>query len=145
MGKIYFHDLNINSKLGKRNDLNNFLLDLFKCEKKDLLRVDIIFCTDEFLLALNKKFLKHDYFTDTLSFPLSSPKDPIVGESYISIDRIISNSKKFKESYDIELLRVIIHSCLHLCGYLDKPKKNRNLMLSKQNLYLNAWVVSRET
>jgi len=120
-------------------------LDIFKKEKKLLYRLDIVFCTDEFLIGLNKDFLNHDYYTDTLTFLLSLPKDPILGESYISIDRIKENAKKFKVVYYIELLRVIIHSCLHLCGYLDKIPQQRRIMLEKQERYLQEWIVSRET
>jgi len=102
-------------------------------------RVDIIFCTDNYLLSLNKEFLKHNYFTDTMSFLLSNLNDPIIGELYLSIDRIRANAKDLKIFYQNELLRVIIHSCLHLCGYLDSPKSRAIKMESIQEEYLKEW------
>src|SRR5665647_1303851 len=120
---IFFHEINIRSALLHRKDLKKFLISIFKKEGVEIKEIDIIFCTDEYLLSLNIGFLNHNYYTDTLSFILSNPEDPVIGDIYISIDRIRSNARDFKISYQNELCRVIIHSCLHLCGYSDKPKK----------------------
>ena len=79
-------------------------------------RIDIIFCTDPYLRSINKKFLNHNYNTDTITFIYSELAQPLVGEGYISIDSIKKNAVSFKINYDEELVRVIIHSCLHLCG-----------------------------
>lgn len=145
LNKIYFHELNIKSFLLHRGDLKIFLLTIFKKERTQVKRVDIIFCTDEDLLSLNKDFLNHNYYTDTLSFLLSIHGNPITGEIYISIDRIKSNATDLKISYQNELLRVIIHSCLHLCGYSDNPKNTSGKMEKPQEKYLKIWNVSRET
>ena len=90
-------------------------------------------------------FLKHNYYTDTLTFLFSNPNDPIVGEIYLSVDRIKANAKTIKIPYQRELVRVIIHSCLHLCGYEDKPKKSFQIMDRIQEEYVKRWNVSRET
>ena len=119
--------------------------DDYKKEKKSVERVDVIFCNDEFLLSLNKRFLDHHYNTDTLSFLLSVIKQPISGELYLSIDRIRDNAKSLNIPYQTELLRVIIHSCLHLCGYDDKSRSARIKMEKLQESYLTLWFVSRET
>ncbi|MEO5782718.1 MAG: rRNA maturation RNase YbeY [Ginsengibacter sp.] len=145
MDKIYFHELNIKSSLLHRNVLKKFLLTIFKKERKRVNRVDIIFCTDKYLLSLNKSFLNHAYNTDTLSFLLSDDKLPIIGELYISIQRIKFNSRDLNIKYKNELLRVIIHSCLHLCGYKDAPKTSAKEMEARQEKYLTHWIVSRET
>ncbi len=108
-------------------------------------RVDIIFCNDTYMLRLNRNFLNHNYYTDTLTFDHSPNPKYIIGEIYISIQRIKENSKAFSVSCENELTRVIIHGCLHLCGYKDKPKIQRGQMLRKQEEYLNLWNVSRET
>ena len=125
--------------------MKKFLLALFEKERKRVNRVDIIFCTDKYLLSLNKSFLNHHYKTDTLSFLLSEPEQPIVGELYLSIDRIKVNAKELNIFYQNELLRVIIHSCLHLCGYEDTPKTSAIKMEATQENYLKRWIVSRET
>jgi len=126
-------------------DLKRFLLSIFKKEGVQVKRVDIIFCNDEYLLALNVDFLNHAYYTDTLSFILSDPDAPVIGEIYISIDRIRANAKDYKISYQNELCQVVIHGCLHLCGYLDKPKKASLRMEKLQKLYLKEFIVSRGT
>jgi probable rRNA maturation factor len=145
LGKIHFHEHETRSKLLHRRALKQFLLSLFDTEGRVIDRVDIIFCSNEYLLTLNKGFLNHDYFTDTLSFILSGKKDPVIGELYISVDMINSNSAMYKVKYQDELLRVIIHSCLHLCGYVDKPAKKYREMISRQESWLKRWCVSRET
>ncbi|MDB5198507.1 MAG: metalloprotease ybeY [Chitinophagaceae bacterium] len=118
---------------------------MFKKEKKEVDRIDIIFCTDKYLLHLNKKYLNHNYYTDTLTFLLSSSNKSITGEIYISIERIRANAKSLKILPRLELIRVIIHSCLHLCGYLDKPQREFLKMEKIQEAYLQQWGVSRET
>ena len=145
MDQIYFHEQNIKSSLLHRRDLKRYLLEVFKKEKKSVERVDVIFCNDEFLLSLNKRFLDHHYNTDTLSFLLSVIRKPIIGELYLSIDRIRDNAKSLNIPYQTELLRVIIHSCLHLCGYDDKSRSARIKMEKLQESYLTQWFVSRET
>ena len=143
--KIFFHEIQVRSSLLHRKHLKKFLLSIFKNEGIPIKRVDIIFCNDKYLLTLNVNFLNHDYYTDTLSFLLSDSKQSVVGEVYISIDRIRSNAKNYKISYQTELNRVIIHGCLHLCGYLDKPKKAGIEMENIQEKYVSLLNVSRET
>lgn len=88
--------------------------------KKSAGGINIIFCDDEYLQKLNKKFLQHDYYTDIISFPLGT--EYIEGELYISIDRVKENAKNLKIDFEWEILRVIIHGILHFLGYSDKTK-----------------------
>lgn len=145
MGKIHFYEQATRSKLLHRRVLKQFLLLLFKKENTAIDQVDIIFCTDDYLLSLNRSFLDHNFFTDTLTFVLSEPSDPVSGELYISVDRVRFNASTYEVKYQDELVRVIIHSCLHLCGYEDKPKLNNQEMVIQQEKYLKRWNVSRET
>ena len=145
MNRIQFHELDIKSSLKSKRAFKKFLIELFNSERQIVERIDIVFCTDEYLLMLNTKYLNHNYYTDTLSFLVSEPQKLITGEIYISIDRIISNAASLNIPYKEELLRVIIHSCLHLCGYLDRPKLARINMKLQQEKYLKDWFVSRET
>ena len=139
MSKISFYDLGVSSKLIAKRKLNDFLQFLFKEENTSLEKVDIIFCNDKYLLNLNHNFLAHDFYTDTLTFPLSNNKEPVIGEIYISIDRVRYNCKAFRHPYQNELVRVIIHSVLHLCGYEDKPLNKCKKMILKQEEYLKNW------
>ena len=99
-------------------------------------RIEYVFCTDEYLLELNRRYLQHDTFTDILTFTLSLPEDPIISEIYISIDRVKENAEKLNVSFDEELHRVMIHGLLHLCGYEDHSAAEAKLMRQKENEYL---------
>ncbi|AHL31136.1 putative rRNA maturation factor [Candidatus Karelsulcia muelleri] len=108
---------------------------LFKKEKKKIKKINYIFCEDKFLIKINKKFLKKNSYTDVITFKYSE-NNIISGEIFISINRIKFNSLKFKNSFYDELKRVIIHSGLHLIGYNDLKKYEKNLMSKKEDFYL---------
>ena len=131
---IYFHFLE-RCNLQERSKLKEFIASMFRKEKKSLRRLDYIFCTDDYLLSLNRDFLKHDYFTDIITFDLSET-DQIVGEVYISIDRVKDNAVSLENTFRQELLRVIFHGALHLCGFKDKKPKDIKLMRQKEEFYL---------
>lgn len=138
---IAFHQQNTHSKLSNRKTLKLFIQKLFKQEKTNLEQLDYIFCTDEFLLQMNQQYLKHNYFTDIITFNLSENTKTIVGEIYISIDRVKENAIQFNASYVQELHRVLFHGALHLCGYKDKSKKDQALMCQKENFYLHQYLL----
>ncbi|MFA5848633.1 MAG: rRNA maturation RNase YbeY [Bacteroidales bacterium] len=98
--------------------------------------ISVVFCSDEYLLEINKKFLSHDYFTDVITFDYSSGKT-ISGDIFISIDTVKSNSDFYKQDFSIELYRVIIHGVLHLIGYKDKTKTQKLIMREREDFYLN--------
>lgn len=105
-------------------------------EETAIRSIRYIFCSDEFLLGLNQQFLKHDTYTDILTFTLSGEKDPIDAEIYISIDRVKENADKLKQDFHSELKRVMIHGILHLCGYNDHSPEEKLVMRAKENEYL---------
>lgn len=105
--------------------------------------VVLIFCSDTYLLELNKKHLNHDSFTDIITFSYQN-NDVISGDLFISIDRTKENAKKFGCSFEKELERVVYHGVLHLCGYNDKSSEEMRQMKSKEDFYLNH-SVPRET
>lgn len=123
---------------GKRN-LKLFLSDLFAAEGQGLRSLHYIFCSDAYLLEINKQFLQHDTYTDIVTFEMG--EDPAIteGEIYISIDRVLENAEKFKVAVTQELHRVIFHGALHLCGFKDKSKKDAALMRSKEDEYLKKY------
>jgi len=119
---------------------------MFRKEKKGLSALNYIFCTDKRILDINRQFLKHNFYTDIITFDLSET-DRIYAEIYISIDRIKENAKKLGFSFKSELHRVIIHGALHLCGYNDKTKVEKLNMREKEEVYLTQYFknnVSRE-
>ena len=126
--------------LKQRRLLKKFIIQLFIKEKKSLQSIDIIFCSDEYLLEINKQHLQHDFYTDIITFDLSeSLANPIIGELYISIDRVKDNAALRDEKFSTELLRVILHGLLHLCGFKDKTKSDIKTMREKEDEYLGLY------
>jgi len=91
-----------------------------------------IFCDDEYILDTNRKYLQHDYYTDIITFDYSNRRR-ISGDMVISLDTVRTNAEQFAKSYDSELLRVIIHGVLHLCGINDKGPGEREIMEQHEN------------
>lgn len=98
-------------------------------------RIDYVFCDDEFLLEINRKSLNHDYYTDIITFDYNEDQS-IESEIYISIDRVKDNAKNYNEAFHVELYRVILHGALHLVGFKDKTKKEKEKMRSMENKYI---------
>ena len=122
--------------LRERSRLKDFLPLIFKKEKKQLAEIQYIFCSDEYLLGINKQYLDHDYYTDIITFDLSEPGKPINAEIYISVDRVRDNARSFGTSLKRELHRVIFHGALHLCGYGDKKQQEEQIMRKMEDQYL---------
>ncbi len=97
-----------------------------------------IFCSDEYLLQINRDHLQHDYYTDIVTFDLSEG-EAIIAEVYISTDRVKDNALTLATGYTAEMLRVIFHGALHLCGYKDKSKKQATLMRKMEDAYLKRY------
>ena len=91
-----------------------------------------VFCDDEYILATNKQFLQHDYYTDIITFDYSN-SHRIAGDMVISLDTVSSNAQQLGVDYNTELLRVIIHGVLHLCGINDKGPGEREIMERHEN------------
>ena len=123
-----------------RTELKHFITKLFNQEKVPAISLGYVFCSDDFLLQMNKDYLQHDYYTDIITFDLSDSKhSPIIGEVYISVDTVKSNAAKFNTTAAHELHRVIFHGALHLCGYKDKSKNEKVLMTKKEDQYLKEY------
>lgn len=100
--------------------------------------INYLFCDDEEILRVNQEFLNHDYFTDIITFDYSH-KDRIAGDILISIDTVRSNAESLNFPYETELLRVIVHGVLHLCGIEDKGPGEREIMEAYENKALKLW------
>lgn len=141
MGKIDFFYENIQPLLLQKSKIKKHLNYLVKSELKQLGDVCFIFCGDEYLLAMNKQYLDHDYYTDIITFDYVEGKI-ISGDLFISIDRVNENAKEFGIEFKRELLRVMFHGVLHLCGYKDKTEYEKKQMREKEDFYLSVVDIS---
>ena len=134
---IHFFQEDIIYQLRQRTEIRSWLKSIAKKEKYSILELNYIFCSDEYLLQINKNFLDHDYYTDIITFDNSEVKGKIEGDVFVSIDRVTENAKKYKVGFENELHRVMIHGILHTCGYKDKTKTDSELMRKKEAWALN--------
>lgn len=126
------------------NDINfgnisGWLKSVIKTEKKVEGEIVYLFCSDDYLVKINIGFLQHDTLTDIITFPTTSELEIISGEIYISLERVIDNSKRLLVELNSELYRVIVHGVLHLIGYEDKTKEQALFMRKKENYYLKRF------
>jgi probable rRNA maturation factor len=105
-------------------------------EHKSLGDVNVIFCSDEHLLEMNREHLDHDYYTDIITFDYSED-DTVSGDLFISIDRVADNANELDTPFLDELNRVCVHGLLHLCGYKDKSESDEKQMRSKEDEMLS--------
>ena len=131
---IYFHS-QTDFVLDKEESRREWIKNSIKEEGKQLGEINIIFCDDNNLLEKNKTYLNHNTLTDVITFDYSS-QDTISGDIFISVERVLDNSKDFKVTFEHELNRVIIHGHLHLVGYKDKTEEEQKVMRKKEDYYL---------
>ena len=136
---IHFEDIEI-------LDLNpeffvSWLSDVCQLENNELGDLNLIFCSDDYLLEMNKTHLNHDYYTDIITFDYTD--EVVSGDLFISYDRVVDNAKDNKVTIENELNRVVVHGTLHLLGYADKSDEEASKMRELENKYLD--IVPRET
>jgi rRNA maturation RNase YbeY len=141
---VQFHFLQAIT-LKDRKLLKIFIQSIFKREQKAFESLTYIFCSDDYLLDINRQYLNHDYYTDIITFDLSEGKGGTTGEIYISIDRVRDNARQFKTSTVEELHRVIFHGALHLCGFKDKTPKEEKRMREKEAEYLKRYTKKKNS
>ena len=125
------------SVLRDRNTLKNFISKTASRMGRPISALNLIFCSDEYLLNINKEYLHHDYYTDIITFDLSeNKKSTITADIYISIERVRENAKQINVPIYKELHRVIFHGLLHLLGYKDKLKKDQISMRKMEDKLL---------
>ncbi|HZI52219.1 MAG TPA: rRNA maturation RNase YbeY [Chitinophagaceae bacterium] len=122
--------------LKNRRKLKAFISSLFEREGARLESLNLIFTDDKRILEINRKYLNHDFYTDIITFNLANGGQPVIGEVYISRDRVKANARLQSTSMREELHRVIFHGILHLCGYNDKSGPETREMRIKENAYL---------
>lgn len=136
MPAINFFEEDTTFKPKQKAQLRQWIRDTVIAEGFKLKELNYIFCSDAYLLQINQQYLDHDTFTDIVTFDNSEVEGDIVGDIFISIDRIRENGAKFKTGETDELHRVIIHGALHLLGYTDKSVVTKQKMTQKEDEYL---------
>ena len=129
---INFSNDNIVFNLKQKTKLKLWIASVVKKEKREIATLNYSFTSDESLLKINIDYLKHNTYTDIITFNYNEEKR-ISGDIFISIERVKENAKKFNVSFEEELHRVMIHGVLHMCGYKDKSKADSDLMRKKEN------------
>jgi len=131
----YFNqDVDFNFK--NRRLTNRWLKMVAESEIKRLGDISIIFCSDNYILSVNMKYLQHDYFTDIITFDYCEGK-VLSGDLFISIDSVRENARFYGSEFPDELNRVIVHGLLHLIGYDDHTEEEKKVMRSKEDYYLH--------
>lgn len=121
-------------KIQKRK-ISKWIKETIISEGKTLGSISFIFCSDAYLLGINKQYLDHDYYTDIITFDYVENKI-ISGDIFVSCDRVKENASVFRTGFENELSRIIIHGVLHLLGYKDKIISDKLLMTQKEDFYL---------
>lgn len=134
---VHFFSEDISYTLKQKASVRVWIKSTIVDEGHKLGELNFIFCSDIYLLSINQKYLKHNTYTDIITFDNSENKKEIAGDIFISLDRIRENALNFKVKEEDELQRVMIHGTLHLLGYKDKGKAARALMTEKEDLYLS--------
>ena len=137
---ISFNKADATATLKNRVALKSFIEKRVKKEGLSIESLNYVFCSDKYLLEINKQFLDHNYYTDIISFDLSEVPGQLIGEIYISVDRVKDNAKTHGATFSEELLRVIFHGALHFCGYKDKKPSDVKKMRKMEDLWLTAYM-----
>lgn len=131
---IYFESDGINFTLSEPEQKATWLIRVIEAEGSILGEVQFVFCSDVYLLSINKTYLQHDTLTDIITFPYNF--NPLSGEIYISVERVAENADQYQVSFEEELGRVMVHGVLHLLGYEDHTESLKEKMRSKEDEYL---------
>jgi rRNA maturation RNase YbeY len=133
---IHFFSEDISFLIKKKAYVRSWIIDTVVEEGYKLKELNFIFCNDSYLLSINQQFLHHDTYTDIITFDNSEKEGQILGDIFISVERVQENAERFKTKLQDELHRVMIHGTLHLLGYPDKGTEAKAIMTRKEDFYL---------
>jgi|SRR5690606_3850977 len=140
---FFFEDIN-QFKVPKPIRTRRWIRSVIRKEKRTLSHLNFIFCSDEYLLSINQQYLRHNTFTDIITFDNSEEPMTIEGDIFISIERVRENADTRQIAFEDELNRVMVHGVLHLIGYKDKSNDDKALMRKKEDAYLSLRIVSEK-
>ena len=133
MIQFFFENI---EKINIDADVTKWLQKIIVSEEKKVGEITYVFCDDDYLLKINQDYLKHDYYTDIITFDYVKGKT-ISADIFVSLPRILDNTQLHSKDFTNEFHRVLAHGILHLCGYKDKTTEEISLMREKENFYLN--------
>lgn len=133
---VYFFTEDISFTLKQKQETRKWINEIIEAEGYRLRELNYIFCSDGYLLEINQQYLNHDTYTDIITFDNSDRERVVMGDIFISIDRVRENAATHKTNERDELHRVIAHGVLHLLGYTDKDKTAKTQMTHKEDQYL---------
>ncbi|MDN3687613.1 rRNA maturation RNase YbeY [Cyclobacterium jeungdonense] len=136
---IYFFEEETQARLKQRRLVKRWIQDISLQKGFRIQSLNFIFCTDPYLLDINISYLKHDTYTDIITFDQSEIKGNIEADIFISTDRVKENAYQQNSNYHTELLRVMIHGVLHLCGYKDSSPEEKNQMRREETRALQLF------
>ncbi|MFM1793649.1 MAG: rRNA maturation RNase YbeY [Bacteroidota bacterium] len=140
MASITFFYLKQTTVLRNKKRLKSFMLEQATLYGRPIHSLQVICCSDEYLLQMNRDFLKHDYYTDIITFDLGDrDSNQIDAELYISLDRVKENASSLGITFAVELHRVIFHGLLHLLGYKDKTSSDQKIMRLMEERFLQTY------
>jgi rRNA maturation RNase YbeY len=137
MAAVEYFSQDIPFKIQSPRKTTSWLKQVITEENRELIHLNYIFCSDEYLLEVNRTYLKHDTYTDIITFDNSDVAGLVEGDIFISIDRVTENAKTLQIPFDVELHRVLVHGVLHLIGYSDKSPRQKSIMRKKEDAYLS--------
>ncbi|NBB19739.1 rRNA maturation RNase YbeY [Runella sp. CRIBMP] len=133
---IQFFIEDVDFKVPQSRKTKSWLQSIIKAEGFSLNQLNYIFCSDEYLLNVNRQYLDHDFYTDIITFDNSEEEAVVEGDIFISIDRVKDNAQELNKPFEEELRRVLAHGILHLVGYDDKEDEQEQEMRAKEDFYL---------
>ncbi len=136
---ITFNNIDRKYPLSNKLIIKKIINEIVSRETLKTGHINIIICSDDYLLKINKEYLNHDYYTDIITFNYNEGAT-INGDLFISLDMVENNSEKFKTSLELELSRVIFHGILHLCGYNDKNEKEKAIIRQEEDKNLERYM-----
>jgi rRNA maturation RNase YbeY len=137
MADINFFSQDLSFRIPHPRKTAKWLKQVVATEKKELAQLNYIFCSDEYLLSLNQRYLKHQTLTDIITFDNSEKRGVVEADIFISLERVKENAKELGVVFDEELHRVLVHGVLHLAGYSDKSASAKGFMRKKEDAYLS--------
>ena len=139
---IYFFSEEVKFVLNEKLNRKRWLKRIATNAGFNIKELNYVFCSDEYLYQMNRDYLKHDTYTDIITFDNSENKDDIEGDIFVSIDRVRENAKTHTQEVETEMNRVLAHGLLHLMGYKDKTQEEANLMRLKEEESIRLYVLS---
>ena len=135
---ISFHNEDIKLRLPQIRLTRTWVREIARTFNKEVGVLTFVFCSDAYLLDINKNYLQHNYYTDIITFPYK--EEPLESDIYISIERVRENARNYNVSFESELRRVMAHGILHLCGFSDKTDEEQKIMRIQEDVALESWL-----